>query len=502
MKVQTKKSAQCEVIVLDLDIGLVDAAVRGLKDRHGVLSNCIRGVCRYAQNGDAALRCRLGIHVVEACAAKKDQFDAALAEDLNNFAGRFVIDEDADRVIALGQVCGLDGQTAVEILDVYVVCAFTLVSGQFAEKHTVIVLGAKERNLKDFFLFCLGSDIRENFFDLGDRLFLIRTVSSDVESGSLCGMKAEDLKNVIAGSNISVALDHYSALEIGAGLREKCCGARVDPQRILYCVLKIFHLLFPSLYNLMDSVIHNMLSSLYTNYTNYSIIRHSMWSNLDKIDNQKGDFMLKGAIFDMDGLMFDTERIYRDTWVRLAGMYGVLHNPEFPKAVCGTSGDHMVEVIHTYYPTVDAAAFRDDCLRIVDETIQKEVPIKKGLFEILDGMKEHGVKMAVASSSQPGLIRRNLRNAGVEEYFDAVVSGVEVENGKPAPDIFLYAAEKIGIDPADCYVFEDGLNGIKAGAAAGCRVIMIPDLTEPTDEIRALCSGIYEDLGAAMRALR
>ena len=83
-----------------------------------------------------------------------------------------------------------------------------------------------------------------------------------------------------------------------------------------------------------------------------------------------------------------------------------------------------------------------------------------------------------------------------------MVSGVEVENGKPAPDIFLYAAEKIGIDPADCYVFEDGLNGIKAGAAAGCRVIMIPDLTEPTDEIRALCSGIYEDLGAAMRALR
>lgn len=211
--------------------------------------------------------------------------------------------------------------------------------------------------------------------------------------------------------------------------------------------------------------------------------------------------MLKGAIFDMDGLMFDTERIYRDTWVLLAGVYKVPHDPAFPKAVCGTSGDHMLEVIRSYYPTADAEAFRDDCLRIVDETVQKEVPVKKGLFTILEGLKACGVKMAVASSSKPDLIRRNLKNAGVDQFFDAVVSGTEIEHGKPAPDIFLLAAKEIGIAPEECYVFEDSINGIRAGVAAGCRSYMIPDLTEPTDEMREICSGIYEDLDAAWQVI-
>ncbi|MBQ8053584.1 MAG: HAD family phosphatase [Lachnospiraceae bacterium] len=211
--------------------------------------------------------------------------------------------------------------------------------------------------------------------------------------------------------------------------------------------------------------------------------------------------MLSGAIFDMDGLMFDTERVYRDTWVRLADLYGVPHNPEFPKAVCGTSGSHMVEVIHSYYPQVDAQRFCDDCLRLVDESLQEEVPVKKGLYEILEGMKRRGVKMAVASSSLPDLIRRNLSNAGVYDYFDAVISGTEVAHGKPAPDIFLLAAERIGLPASQCYVFEDGRNGIYAGVAAGCRTIMIPDLTEPDEEIRRICYGIYEDLDAAFRAL-
>lgn len=211
--------------------------------------------------------------------------------------------------------------------------------------------------------------------------------------------------------------------------------------------------------------------------------------------------MLSGAVFDMDGLMFDTERVYRDTWVRLADLYGVPHNPEFPKAVCGTSGSHMVEVIRSYYPQVDAQRFCDDCLRLVDESLQEEVPVKKGLYEILEGMKKRGIRMAVASSSLPDLIRRNLNKAGVYDYFDAVISGTEVEHGKPAPDIFLLAAERIGLPPSQCYVFEDGRNGIYAGVAAGCRTIMIPDLTEPDEEIRRICYGIYEDLSTAFHAL-
>ena len=82
-----------------------------------------------------------------------------------------------------------------------------------------------------------------------------------------------------------------------------------------------------------------------------------------------------------------------------------------------------------------------------------------------------------------------------------MVSGTEIERGKPAPDIFLLAAKEIGIAPEECYVFEDSINGIRAGVAAGCRSYMIPDLTEPTDEMREICSGIYEDLDAAWQVI-
>jgi HAD superfamily hydrolase (TIGR01509 family) len=98
------------------------------------------------------------------------------------------------------------------------------------------------------------------------------------------------------------------------------------------------------------------------------------------------------------------------------------------------------------------------------------------------------------------IIERNLRNTHTDPYFKTVVSGKDVKHGKPAPDIFLYAAEKIGFDPKDCYVFEDGFNGIEAAYAAGCAPIMIPDQFQPTDEIRAMCVGVYDTLLDAKEA--
>lgn len=212
--------------------------------------------------------------------------------------------------------------------------------------------------------------------------------------------------------------------------------------------------------------------------------------------------MKKGAIFDMDGLLFDTERLYRDSWVILAKEFGQVPDPAFPSAVCGSSGDLMLEFIRKYYPEIDAVAFREACIDRVHKCLKESVPEKPGIREILSYLKENGVKIAVASSSAMETIKSNLERTGILAYFDVMISGQNIKRGKPYPDIFELAAEKLGLKPEDCYVFEDGSNGIHAGAAAGCATVMIPDLTEPNEELRNLTTGVYDSLLEAKEAIK
>lgn len=203
--------------------------------------------------------------------------------------------------------------------------------------------------------------------------------------------------------------------------------------------------------------------------------------------------MKKGAIFDMDGVLFDTEQLYQKIWDAVAIDMGQRPSPAFRRDVSGTSGETMRDVVRKYYPTLDPDTYISACLSRLQEIEKSYVPEKPGLRPFLDFLQSHGVKIAVASSSPVSMIENNLRVSGVERYFTSVVSGLQVERGKPAPDIFLHAAKSLGLTPEECYVFEDSFNGIRAGVAAGCFTIMIPDLFEPTDEIRQLVAGVYKN---------
>lgn len=202
----------------------------------------------------------------------------------------------------------------------------------------------------------------------------------------------------------------------------------------------------------------------------------------------------KGAIFDMDGLLFDTEQVYQDTWREIAEERGVILEQDFPRAISGTSGKYMCQVIEKHYHVSDGTEIMMDCMKRVREKLVLHVPIKKGTVEILTAFRIAGLRMVVASSSFPEQIKANLHNAGIENYFDKLVSGSEVAHAKPAPDIFLYAAEQLGLKPEECFVFEDSENGIRSGHAAGCVTVMIPDLFAPSPEILSCCSHIYLDL--------
>ena len=141
-------------------------------------------------------------------------------------------------------------------------------------------------------------------------------------------------------------------------------------------------------------------------------------------------------------------------------------------------------------------------IEYVHDEAAKNLPVMEGAREILHYFHEHGVRIATASSSTVEQIEANLIKSGLRDYFDAVVGGDLVVNGKPAPDIFLLSAERIGVSPADCYVFEDGYNGLRGAAAASCAPVMIPDTLPPTDEMRAICTGVYPSLSAALAAVK
>ena len=210
----------------------------------------------------------------------------------------------------------------------------------------------------------------------------------------------------------------------------------------------------------------------------------------------------KGAIFDMDGLLFDTERVYQQTWREIAEEKRVVLADDFTRAISGSSGAHMRQVVEDYYHVPDGGGIIEDCMKRVKDKLSKHVPMKKGALEMLDFFQEHKVPIAVASSSPVEQIVSNLEIAGIRKYFSEIVSGTEVKRGKPAPDIFLLAAERISRRPSDCYVFEDSENGIKAGYAAGCRTVMIPDLMEASPEICPYCTFVCEDLIEAREKIR
>lgn len=202
----------------------------------------------------------------------------------------------------------------------------------------------------------------------------------------------------------------------------------------------------------------------------------------------------KGAIFDMDGLLFDTEFLYQQTWQEIARERGTELRTGFTGAISGTNGAYMCNVIEEYYNVTDGTAIMEECMERVRKKLSVHVPVKKGVFKILDFFREKDVNMAVASSSAREQIESNLETAGIRDYFKNIASGMEVRCSKPASDIFIYTAGLLGCAPFQCVVFEDSGNGIKAGYTAGCTTIMVPDLTSPSPGIIPYCTKICTDL--------
>ncbi|MBQ1385455.1 MAG: HAD family phosphatase [Erysipelotrichales bacterium] len=202
------------------------------------------------------------------------------------------------------------------------------------------------------------------------------------------------------------------------------------------------------------------------------------------------------VIFDMDGTLLDTERIYLELWPEVAD---VSRYPGFRDAALKLVGIPANEGKHIFTELYGEDFPYDELWDKVISLFETRyetlpLPVKPGALSLLRSLKEKGVKTALASSTPSPLAQNNLKNAGLYDYIDFFITGEMVHHGKPDPEIFLLAAKTLGEKPEDCVVIEDSPDGIKAAHAAGMKVIMIPDLIEPTEEIRKMTDGIYNTL--------
>ncbi len=206
--------------------------------------------------------------------------------------------------------------------------------------------------------------------------------------------------------------------------------------------------------------------------------------------------IIKGAVFDMDGLMIDTEKLYLKYWKQAAADFGYKMEDEHVFAIRSLARKYSIPKLKGFFgedfPTEEVRARRTE---LINDHVEKYgFEVKKGLFELLSYLKSNGIKLAVATATQRDRTLLYLSKINAVSYFDAIICGDMVTNGKPEPDIYITAAEKLGLAPQECVAYEDSPNGIKSAYSAGCHAIMIPDMTEPDDEIIPLISAVYESL--------
>ncbi len=215
------------------------------------------------------------------------------------------------------------------------------------------------------------------------------------------------------------------------------------------------------------------------------------------------NILYKAVVFDMDGVIFDSERAVMQCWKEVASRHNI---PDIEKAILACTGTTMVRTREIMLNLYGADFPYDEYARESSAIFHSRydggrLPMKQGVKELLTFLKERGKKIALASSTRQQVVTDELRDAGIIEYFDRIICGDMVSRSKPAPDIFLKACEELNISPSDSYAIEDSYNGIRAAHAGGLHPIMVPDLLPADEEMQSLAEIVLPNLTSIMEYL-
>lgn len=208
--------------------------------------------------------------------------------------------------------------------------------------------------------------------------------------------------------------------------------------------------------------------------------------------------MIKAVVFDMDGVIFDSEKLYRKHWMISAKEYGL--DEEIMKTlldkIAGATKERNEKLMKDHFgQDFDYMEFRESTMNRMDKDIDENgVELKPGVKELFNYLKGHGYMIGLATSTVKERAERNLKRAGLISYFDGIMYGGIVTNGKPAPDIYEHACQLLGVPVSEAIGVEDSINGIISSHAAGLYTIMVIDLIQPNDEVRAIADQIYDSL--------
>ena len=213
---------------------------------------------------------------------------------------------------------------------------------------------------------------------------------------------------------------------------------------------------------------------------------------------------IKGVIFDMDGVILDSEKLYVRFWCEAGRFYGFPMEEKHALSIRSMARQLASEKLRGIFgSSFDYDAVRSKRVELMDKYVEENgIELKDGAEDLLMYLKENGYRIALATATPPDRAEKYLRAHDLYKYFDVTVSASMVSLGKPAPDIYLLAAEMLGLSAQSCLALEDSPNGIRSASSAGCVTVMVPDLDLPNDDILPLLHGVANGLCDVKRILR